>query len=76
MKSRNIEQGELYLSSFDQSSQDFAFVSAERDKFAVKNSVVQLYLPWQSVLGMLPISEQPARSDIVGEDGKQQGIFS
>ena len=38
-------QGTFHLSSFDKSSEDFAFVSAERDKFMVEISVARLYLP-------------------------------
>ena len=76
VKSGYIKQSELHFSSFDKTSEDFAFVSAERDKFAVEIPVSRLYLPQQSALGMLAVSEQPARSDIVGKDSKQQGILA
>ena len=57
---------------FGHQSEDFALVSAERDKFTVEIPVSRFCLPQQSTLGMLAVSEQPARPDIVGKDGKQK----
>ena len=42
----------------------------------VEIPVARLYLSQQSALGMFAVSEQPARPDIVGQDGKQQGILA
>lgn len=71
-----IKQGKLHLSAFDKTSKDFALVLAERDKFTIEIPVARLYLPQQSALGMFAVSEQPTRSDIVGQYGKQQGILA
>lgn len=66
---RVYKKGKLYFSSFDQSSEDFSLVLAERDKFTVEIPVARLSFPQQSALGMFAVSEQPAHSDIVGQDG-------
>ena len=71
-----IKQGKLHLSAFDKTSENFALVSAERDKFMVEIPVARLYLPQQLAFGVFTISQQPARSDIVGKDSKQQGILA
>lgn len=76
VKSGNIKQGKLHPSSFDKPSEDFALISTERDKLTVEIPVARLYLPQQLALGMFAVSQQSACSYVVGQDGKQQSIFS
>ena len=38
--------------------------------------VARLYLPQQLAFGVFAISQQPARSNVVGQNGKQQGILA
>lgn len=40
----------------------------------VEIPVARLYLPQQLAFGVFTISQQPARSNVVGQNGKQQGI--
>ena len=76
VKSRHIKQSELHFSAFDKTSENFALVSTERDKFAIEIPVARLYLPQQLAFGVFTISQQPARSNVVGQNGKQQGILA
>ena len=55
--SKNEEQGKLYLSAFDQSIQDLALVSAERDILPIKVPIPSLYFSQQSAFGMLAIAK-------------------
>lgn len=45
MKLGYIKQSKLHFPAPDQTSQNFALISAERDKFTVEISVARLYLP-------------------------------
>ena len=56
VKLKNIKQGELCLSSFDQSSQLFAVVSAERNVLASDVSVARFQLLNEATLRLLAVA--------------------
>ena len=76
IKSRNIKQGELYLSSFLQPFQDFSLVSAKRNILPINISISSLYLSQQLTLWVLAITEQSPHTHIIGKETEQQGILT
>lgn len=73
---RKKEQGKLHLSAFDQSIQDLALVSAERDILPIEVPVSSLYLSQQLTLLVLAITQQTPYTHVIGKQGQQQGILA
>ena len=74
--SLNKEQRKLHFPTFDQSTQNFSLISAERNILSVEVPISSFYFSQQPTLGMLTISEQSPHTHIIGKQGQQQGILA
>ena len=70
IKSRNIKQRKLNLSSFDQFCKHLSLVSGERNILSVEVSISSLYLSQQPTLRMFAITKQTPHTHIIGKQGK------
>ena len=76
MKSGDIKQRKLHLSSLDQSPQNFSLISAERNILPIVVPVSCFNLSQQLTLWVLAIAKQSPHTHIVGKQAEQQGILA
>ena len=65
-----IEQGKLHLPPFDQSTQNPALISAERDILTIVVPISRLYFSQKSALRMLTITKQSPHTHVIGKQGQ------
>ena len=74
--SLNKEQRKLHLSAFNQPTQNFSLISAERNILSVEVPTSSLYFSQQPTLGVLTIAKQSPHTHVIGKQCEQQGILT
>ena len=74
--SLNKEQRKLHLSAFNQPTQNFSLISAERNILSIEVPTSSLYFSQQPTLGVLTIAKQSPHTHVIGKQCEQQGILT